>query len=41
LEKQVKQGAREADDEKQSVIDRLEEEQSGQQDPPTVRRVQP
>jgi hypothetical protein len=39
--KQVKQVAREAADEKQSVIDRLKEEQSGRKDLPMIRRVQP
>jgi hypothetical protein len=39
--KQVKQGSREAVDEKQSVICRLKEEQSSQRDLPMVRRVQP
>jgi hypothetical protein len=40
LEEQIKQGSREAADEKQSIIGRLKEEQSGQRDLPMVRKVQ-
>jgi hypothetical protein len=39
--KQVKQGSREASDEKQRIIGQSKEEQSSQRDPSMVRRVQP